>query len=201
MEFLGTFFLVFVIAMTGNAVAIAAMLMAMVYIGGHISGGHYNPAVTLTMAFKHGIPFLVVPSYIAAQTAGSIVALLAAASIKQTEFLPAPGVGILFAHALSIEIMLTFVLCMVVLTMVSSPALRGNQVYGFAIGFTILALAYIGNPISGGLFNPAIIFGAMFVALIKGSALPLTHLVIYAVGPLFGAAGAYLTYNYLNNER
>jgi aquaporin Z len=201
MEFVGTFFFVFAIVMTGNPVAIAAMLMAMVYMGGHISGAHYNPAVTAAVLYKHGISWANAGFYVLAQLVGSFVALAAGHSITQKLFLPAPGNGIRFAHALSMEILLAFVLCSLILTVVLAPVLRGNQIYGFAIGFAIVALGYIGAPVSGGLFNPAIIVSAMGYAKLIGAAVAPEHLIIYAAGPLLGGVGATLAYNYFNNDR
>lgn len=200
MEFLGTFFLTFAIVMTGNPIAIAAMLMVMVYLGGHISGAHYNPAVTAAVLYKRGISWANAGWYLLAQTIGSFLALAAGNSITQKLFLPAPGVGVRFAHALSIEIMLAFVLCMLILTVVLAPVLRGNQIYGFAVGFAIVALGYIGSPISGGLFNPAVMAGAILLAKLKGVMIVSEHLIVYALGPIIGGLGAALAYNYFNNE-
>lgn len=200
MEFFGTFFLTFAIAMTGNPVAIAAMLMVMVYLGGHISGAHYNPAVTAAVLYKRGISWKNAGIYLVAQIAGSFVALAAVQSITQKLFLPAPQVGVRFAHALSLEIMLAFVLCMLILTVVLAPVLRGNQIYGFAVGFAILALGNIGASVSGGLFNPAVMLGAFALVKVMGGVIVSEHLIIYALGPVIGGLGAALAYNYFNNE-
>jgi aquaporin Z len=203
MEFLGTFFLVLTIAMTGNPFAIAAMLMAWVYIGGYISGGHYNPAVSLAVAARGRLAWHELPWYWLAQVLGGIAAYLLTAHLRGAISIPMPGHNVTLGQAFIMEILLAFVLALVVLVVATSERLKIGHIFGFAIGFTIPALAYLGGPISGGLFNPAIALGANIVGALKGMTISWEHLFMYVIGALVGGLLAACAYKYFlkeNNE-
>ena len=190
-EFVGTFFLVLTIGLTALAgaplapLAIGAALMVMVYMGGHVSGGHYNPAVSLAVLLRGKLaPREFVP-YVVAQVAGSLAASAAVSWILGATFGPSPGQGTSTAGALLVEILYTFALCLVVLNVATSSKTQGNSYYGLAIGFTITVGALAGGPVSGGAFNPAVGIGPLvWGALIGGGSL--AHLWLYVVGPLLG---------------
>lgn len=196
MEYMGTFFFVLTIAMTGNPFAIAAMLMAWVYIGGYVSGGHYNPMVSLALAIRGTLQWKRLPSYIIAQTLGGCSAFAMTYFLKKSFVMPHPGVGVDVMQAFIVEILLAFVLAFVVLTVATAENFRGSQVFGFAIGFTIPALAVMGGPISGGLFNPAIALGSMFVGIVLGTPIIWAHVVLYVVGAFIGGALAAYAFNF-----
>jgi aquaporin Z len=198
-EFVGTFFLVLTIglAVLGGTpmapLAIGASLMAMVYMGGHVSGGHYNPAVTLAVALRGKLHRRDVAPYMVAQIIGSISAAAVVYVVMGRTFAPAPGPGASASGALLIEILYTTALCLVVLHSATAPQTTGNSFYGLAIGFTVTAAAFAGGPISGGAFNPAVGIGPILTAALLGGG-ALANLWLYLVGPLVGgvlAAGLY----------
>jgi aquaporin Z len=198
-EFIGTFFLVLTIGLTVLAgtplapVAIGAALMAMVYMGGHVSGAHYNPAVSLALAMRGKLAWGSFPGYVGSQVAGSLAASAAVSGILGQTFGPGPGEGVSAMSALLVEILFTFALCLVVLNVATSSKTQGNSYYGLAIGFTVAAGAVAGGPVSGGAFNPAVGIGPLVWRAFMGGGAPV-HLWLYLVGPLLGgglAAGVF----------
>ena len=194
-EFIGTFFLVLIVGLAATLgsshapLAIGAGLMVMVYMGGHISGAHYNPAVTLAALMCGKIARGDVVPYLVAQFAGAIAASAVSTWLLGQTFAPAPGPDATGMQALAVEILFTFALCLVVLNVATAKKTAGNSYYGLAIGFTVLAAAYAGGPISGGAFNPAVGLGPILVKAIvaKGS---LANVWLYLVGPGLGAVAA-----------
>ena len=170
-EFIGTFFLVLTVGCTvigaGSGViaplAIGAALMVMVYAGGHISGGHYNPAVTLGVFIRGKLKAADVIPYILAQL------LAAAAAAATVQFLRAgidvtpmvPKIG----PALLAEFLFTFALVYVVLNSATAEGTSGNSFYGLAIGMTVMTGAFAVGDISGGAFNPAVAVGISILGL------------------------------------
>jgi aquaporin Z len=165
-EFIGTFFLVLTIGCTGIGagagviapLAIGAALMLMVFAGGHISGGHYNPAVTLGVLIRGKVkPADVVPYWIAQFLAAAIAAVLTIkvlrAGIPVTAIMPKTG------PALLAEFLFTFALVYVVLNTATAEGTSGNSFYGLAIGMTVMTGAFAVGDISGGAFNPAVALG------------------------------------------
>jgi aquaporin Z len=199
-EFIGTFFLVLTVGLTvmGHVamapLAIGCTLMIMVYMGGHISGGHYNPAVSLAVFLRgklRGVDFV---PYLIAQFLGAVVASLVTWCVMGDTFGPAPGPMVRVGSAVGLEFLYTFALCLVVLNSATSPMTAGNSFYGLAIGFTIVVAAFSAGPISGGAFNPAVGLGPIVVDAIHRGAGALANLWIYLVGPFAGgalAAGVY----------
>lgn len=190
-EFLGTLFLVLTIGLTvlGQSpmapLAIGASLMIMVYMGGHISGGHYNPAVSLAAMLRGKLPSSEFGPYIVAQMLGATVASLLVYAILGRTFAPAPAPTASVIAALLVEVLYTFALCIVVLNTACHEKTKGNSFYGLAIGFTIVVAAFAGGGISGGAFNPAVGIGPTLVnALIGGGSF--ASLWLYVVGPLVG---------------
>lgn len=195
-EFIGTFFLVFTIGLTVTAgtpmapLAIGSSLMIMVYMGGHVSGGHYNPAVSLALLLRGKMDsvgeFI---GYVASQVAGAIVAAMATYVIVGHTLRVAPADSASTLAALLVEILFTFALALVVLNVAASAKTHGNSFYGLAIGFTIVVGAFAGGPISGGAFNPAVGTGPILVdAIVAGGSL--SHLWLYLLGPFLGGAFA-----------
>jgi aquaporin Z len=193
-EFIGTFFLVFTIALTGNPIAIGAILMTMIYMGGYISGAHYNPAVTLAVLLRDKIEQSLALKYMLFQLLGAIAASLVFWLIKGTPFVPKPDAILPYTNAIVIEILYTFALASVVLHVATSEKQNGNQFYGLAIGFTVMAAAFAGGPISGGAFNPAVGVGPILVDFTH-IADNLANMILYLVGPMAGAALAAFVYN------
>lgn len=198
-EAIGTFFLVLTICLTvvqGTPfapLAIGASLMIMVYMGGHISGGHYNPAVTLAAVLRGALPGSQLAGYWVSQLLGAVTAAYVACLITGQEFAPAPGADVAALPALAVEFLFTFALCLVVLNVATSEQTKGNSYYGLAIGFTIVVAAFAGGGLSGGAFNPAVGTGPTLVAALSGGA-SWDNLWLYWVGPLAGGAVAALVF-------
>jgi aquaporin Z len=192
-EAIGTFFLVLTVGLTVITqtpfapLAIGCSLMIMVYMGGHISGGHYNPAVTLAVMMRGGMQSRDVLPYWIAQIIGALLAALAVRVILGSTFAPAPSEGASVIAVLMVEILFTFALALVVLNVATAPATAGNSYYGLAIGFTIVVAAFAGGSISGGAFNPAVGIGPVLINALAGGG-TLGNLWYYIVGPLAGGA-------------
>ncbi len=204
-EFIGTFFLVFSIGMAvigGNPMApraIGATLMVMVYMGGHISGAHYNPAVTVAVFMRGKIDAGDVAPYIGAQLAGALSASAMVNFLTGGAFAPAPGPGATAIEVLLAESIFTFALALVFLNVATAKATEGNSYYGLAIGFTVMAGAFAVGPISGGAFNPAVGTGPIVVNYLQGLG-GLGTLWYYWVGPLAGAALAATVFKFQNRD-
>ena len=157
-EFLGTFFLVLIIGLSQNPVAIGLGLAVLVYMGAHISGAHYNPVVSLAMFINKKINLKEMGIYIASQLSG---ATLATYSILElfNDFSVKADPNIDKSVFLIAEILFTFLLVFVILNVALSKSLKGNQFYGLAIGLTVTAGAFSVGGISGAVFNPAVSFG------------------------------------------
>jgi aquaporin Z len=190
-EFIGTFFLVLIIGLTGNPLAIGAALMVMIYAGGHISGAHYNPAVTLAVLIRGKILLQEALPYMAFQIAGALVAALVVGIYKGAPAEAAQNLDV--TKALVAEVLGTFALAYVVLNVATAKANAGNSYYGLAIGFTVLAMAFAFGEHSGGAFNPAVAVGASVM-----KAFAWKNIWIYLVGCFGGAALAAIVFN-MNN--
>lgn len=192
-EAIGTFFLVLTVGLTVVAgtpfapLAIGGVLMVMVYMGGHVSGAHYNPAVTVALVMRGALPGSQLGPYVLAQLVGGTLAALTACWITGESFAPAPGAGVAALPALAIEVLFTFALALVVLNVATSAETRGNSYYGLAIGFTITAAAFAGGDISGGAFNPAVGTGPTIIHVFSHDG-SWSNLWLYWVGPLVGGA-------------
>jgi aquaporin Z len=190
-EFLGTFFLVLTIGLSvlgGTAMAplaIGASLMVMVYMGGHVSGGHYNPAVSLAVLLRGKLQASDVVPYMVFQVLGALAAAVVVYMVVGRTFAPAPGEDASVLGALLVEVLYTTALCLVVLHSATAPQTTGNSFYGLAIGFTVTAAAFAGGPISGGAFNPAVGVGPIVISALLGGG-SVADLWLYLVGPFVG---------------
>ncbi|HJU87378.1 MAG TPA: MIP/aquaporin family protein [Gemmatimonadota bacterium] len=200
-EFVGTFFLVLTVGLVIlleaplGAVAIGTVLMVMVYMGAHVSGAHYNPAVSLAAGFLGKLEKRELLPYWLSQLAGAIAAALAVRAILGRTFAPAPGPDASATAALLVEVLFTFALCLVVLNAATHPRTKGNPYYGLAIGSTVLAGAIAGGPISGGAFNPAVGVGPILVHAAAGDG-GYSDLLLYIVAPLVGGFLAAVFFRY-----
>jgi aquaporin Z len=190
-EFIGTFFLVLTVGLTvlngtpAAPLAIGSALMVMVYMGGHISGGHYNPAVTLSVLLRGAMERRDVVPYWVAQVAGALAAAAIVQVVTGSTFAPAPGVDSSTLAAVLVEVLFTFALCLVVLNTATADETAGNSYFGLAIGFTVMVGAFAGGGISGGAFNPAVGTGPILWSTVAGGG-SLGNLWLYLVGPLLG---------------
>ena len=173
-EAIGTFFLVFTIGMVvlepglpaGFApLAIGTVLAVMIFIGGHVSGGMYNPAVSLAVAVRGKMTYADMVIYWVAQVAGAAVAAYLVMYMKG-----APAAALLLPEldvtkALIAEFVFTFALTFTVLNVATAKGTENNSFYGWAIGMTVLVGAYAVGSISGAAFNPAVAVGAVLMGL------------------------------------
>lgn len=192
-ELIGTFFLVLVIALTGDPVAIGAILVAMIYAGGYISGAHYNPAVTLAMFMRGKLNIRESAFYMLAQIVGAILAAIAVLVITGTRFVPEPGPTATLGAFILIEALFGFALATVALHTTTSHKVVHNQYYGIAIGLVITAGVYAGAKFSGAAYNPAVALGPVLIDL-KNIAEHGPNLIWYILAPLVGAALASIVY-------
>ncbi len=205
-EFIGTFFLVLTIGfMSVNEMsrdlrqivaplAIGCTLMIMVYMGGHVSGGHYNPAVSLAVLLRGRLPIIDFVPYVVAQLLGAFAAATMMTLIRDQTFAVQPPLGFEYKSVLIVEALITFALALVVLNVATAKKTEGNSFYGLAIGFTVVVGAYTVGAISGGAFNPAVGTGPTLWSYIGDNAVPLSNIWIYWVGPCVGALAAALVF-------
>jgi aquaporin Z len=201
-EFIGTFFLVFTI---GNVViepgadnlaplAIGAALMVMVYAGGHISGAHYNPAVTLAVFLRGKCDAKDLGPYFGAQILAAVAAAGAALYLKGPDVSVQPmDLMAALPKVLVAETLFTFALAFVVLNAATAKATSGNSFYGLAIGFTLAVGVYAVGDISGGAFNPAVAIGISTMGLSSWA-----NLWIYLIANFVGGALAAVAFILIN---
>ena len=199
-EVIGTFFLVFVVAAASFAgsvytpLAAGATLMVMVYAGGHISGGHYNPAVTLAALVRGRIGIRdAIPYWIVQCAAGVVAAAVARAVVNPAVVKTLTPSGHALAAVAVVELLITFALCYVVLNVATSKDQIGNSFFGLAIGFTVVAGAFAVGGISSGAFNPAVALGEATGGLIAWSTI-----WVYLVVQLAAGVAAGLVFRALN---
>tara|TARA_B100000886_G_scaffold72661_1_gene46583 strand:+ start:1022 stop:1633 length:612 start_codon:yes stop_codon:yes gene_type:complete len=191
-EFIGTFFLVMTIGLTGNPLAIGIMLTVLVYMGGHISGAHYNPAVTISIYLKKLISKEVAIKYILVQIAASTFASAVIYFITQDLLKVAPSETATIPQIIISEFLFTFLLILVILNVATNKKTEGNSYYGLAIGFTVMASAYCVGGISGGAFNPAVGLGPEITSFLITKDINLFYSLIYLIVPTFGGIIAYI---------
>jgi len=206
-EFISTFFLVFTIGMTviapgaGNLapLAIGSVLMVLIYAGGHVSGAHYNPAVTIGVWLRGKLAASDIVPYMGAQLGGSIVASFAVKALKTGLVTKAATLtGAMTPEilpALLAEFLFTFALVWVVLHTATAKGTAGNSFYGFSIGFTVLAGAYAVGGVSGGAFNPAVALGLCLMGLVSWGSI-----WIYLVACSAAGVAAALAFKAVNRE-
>ncbi len=201
MELIGTFFLVLTVGLTviggGKGVipplAIGSALMIMVYAGGHISGGHVNPAVSLGVFLRGRLSAKELVSYWVSQIIGAV---LAAFCVKYlTSGTPVSPMKLAVGPSLLAEFLFTFALVLVVLETATAKGTAGNSFYGLAIGFTVMVGAFAVGGISGGAFNPAVATGISIMRLVVWA-----DFWIYLVAELVAGALAALAFKFMSPE-
>lgn len=197
-EFIGTFFLVLTVGCTvipGAAgviapLAIGSALMVMVFAGGHISGGHYNPGVTLAVWLRGRCDAKDVVPYMLSQVLGAAAAAAAVGFLYQSG---QPMVLQSVPKALLAEFLFSFALCYVVLNTATAKGTANNSFYGLAIGFTVVVGAFAVGGISGGAFNSAVAIGAAFMKMLN-----FADIWIHISANLAGGAAAAVVFKFVN---
>lgn len=191
-EFIGTFFLMLTVGMTvlnpNSAgafapLAIGSALAVMIYAGAHVSGGHYNPAVSLALFFRKKLNVENLIGYVGAQLLGAVAAAFTVMYLKN-DFAATP-LHLDPWKALLAEFLFTFALCFVVINVATGKKNAGNSFYGFAIGFTVLVGAYAVGAVSGAAFNPAVALGVSILNMSLWS-----NLWIYLLAGVLAAGAA-----------
>jgi len=201
-ELIGTFFLVLTIGCSvigglGNfaPLAIGSVLMVMIFAGGHISGAHFNPAITLGVWLRGKCATADVAPYMICQVIGAALAALAVGFLHGAPAVAAAPITAT-GPAFLAEFLFAFALVWVVLNTATAKGTSGNSFYGLAIGFTVLGGAYAVGSISGGAFNPAVAIGAGMMKLISFSTIWI-HLVADFLG---GAVAAFAFKAFAGNQ-
>ncbi|XP_042498328.1 probable aquaporin NIP-type [Macadamia integrifolia] len=203
-EVIGTYFVIFAgcgsvvankmyggsVTFPGICVTWGLIVMVMVYSVGHISGAHFNPAVTLTFAIFRHFPWGQVPLYMLAQVLGSIFAsgtLSLVFDVKPKHFFGTTPTGT-DLQSLAIEIVISFLL-MFVISGVAMDNRAIGELAGIAVGMTIMLNVFVAGPVSGASMNPARSLGpAIVMHTYKG-------LWVYILGPPIGTILGALAYN------
>ena len=189
-EFIGMFIFVFTVGMATNKagagalapLAIGSVLMVMVFAGGHVSGGHFNPAVSTAVFVRGRMAANELGFYIATQFVAAVIAGLVVRYVGGRE---AHAVVASSGKMLIAEFIFTFALAWVVLNAATARGTEGNSFYGLAIGFTVVVGAYAVGAVSGGAFNPAVAIGAMVMGLLSWG-----DVWVYLLANLAGGAAA-----------
>lgn len=184
-ETIGTFFLALAVFLSGNPIAIGLMLMAMVYMGGHISGGHFNPAVSLACSLYGTISYMTAFAYMFAQLLGGAAAVGICYVLTKTIITIPVHAELSLAQAMIPEALFTTVLCLSVLTMTVVNRYKQNGLAGLVIGLTLTAIASI-----GGIFNPALVVGGY-----------IGNPIVYVVGPFIGSLLAFFIFTQINCKK
>jgi aquaporin Z len=200
-EFIGTFFLVLTVGCTVipaapgviAPLAIGAALMVMVFAGGHISGGHFNPAVTTAVFLRGRCDAKDVIPYWIAQIAAAVVAAYVAMFLVGKTGAPMEIKNV--PAAFVAEFLFTFALAYVVVNSATAKPNLGNSFYGLAIGMTVMTGAFAVGSLSGGAFDPAVAVGIVLMKLVRVS-----DVWIHIVADLAGGVVAALTFKMLNPD-
>jgi aquaporin Z len=166
-EFIGTFFLVLTVGLAVRSgsdlapLAIGSVLACMIFAGGYVSGGHYNPAVSLGVLLRGKLDKKDFVPYVVVQLIAAVVAWFVVTTLIGQ--LPTPPAVREVVPSLLSEFLFTFALVWVVLSAATSKGNAGNSFFGFAIGFTVFVGAVAVGGISGGAFNPAVGLGVVLM--------------------------------------
>ena len=195
-EFIGTFFLVLTIGLVAlepgagafAPLAVGSVLMVMVYAGGHVSGAHYNPAVTLAVWLRGLAAPREVLGYVVTQLLAAVAAACVIMGFKEDVVATLP---IETGPAFMAELLFTFALAWVVLNVATAHGTKGNSYFGIAIGFTVMAGAYAVGVVSGAAFNPAVTTAMVVIRVLDPGTL-----WVYFVSQLLGAAAAAMLFRW-----
>ena len=176
------------------AITFGLVVAAMIYTLGHVSGAHFNPAVTAAFCSIKRFPLNRMLFYWAAQIIGAVLAIaLLSFLVPETQTFGETVPSVAPFQALVWEIIITFFLMFVVMGVATDSRAVGAMA-GATIGATIMFTVIVSAPLTGASMNPARSFAP---ALFKGD---LSHMGIYFFGPLIGAIAAAKIYNFIRHE-
>ena len=178
--------------------AIGGTLAVMVFMGGHISGGHYNPAVSVAALLRGALPASEIIPYLVAQTLGGSIGALVGNFIAGGSVPIAPNPDVPLLSSVLVEFLFTFALALTVLNVATAKGTENNSFYGLAIGFMVMCGAFAGGGISGGAFNPAVGVGLSIGAFIAGTGG--NWILLYIAVPLAGGILASYAFKLQGNK-
>lgn len=193
MECIGTMFLVISMILIANPIAIGAMFVGLVYIGAHVSGGYYNPAITLALWLRGTLKSKVIIGYMFAQLFGAFLGVGFYFWMSGKKYLIMPTVGLVWWKWFALELLLTLFLCLVVLAVTTGKKVKNNNVYGLIIGFALLAIAFV-----GGKYNPAISLAPALFDACFWSFVSIVYVPTHFFASFLGGALSFYVYKYLN---
>ncbi len=197
MELIGTFFLTLAVSITGNPIAVGLMFMAMYYVGEGVSGGYYNPALSVAAWMRGIIAVEEMLIYAGVQSIGAFFGVWLFRALTNNVFMPDVMADLSMGMAILIEVLLTAVLALVLLTVSTAKDYKGSVVNGVVIGLTLSSVLFVGS----GIVNPAIAAGSYLGQLfVDGGALSRELLFVYICAPLVGGVLAALTYDFLHHR-
>jgi aquaporin Z len=185
-----------IIGLTQNPIAIGFGLVVLVYMGAHISGAHYNPAVSFAILLRKEIDFSEFIKYVISQILGASFAAYTI-HLMSSNVVIQPNLDESVYAILVAEALFTYLLVFVILNVAFHPDLKGNSIYGLAIGLTVMVGAYSVGPLSGGVFNPAVSIGPSIIDLITGLGISQHFTWYYITAPVAGSVLAVLSFNFI----
>lgn len=198
-EFVGTFLLALAISMSANPIAIGLMLMALIYAGGHVSGGHFNPAVSVGAFMRSKLSVEDLVWYLGSQLLGALLGLWVFGFITEAMFSPDSPVEIIQSVLpLGIEALMSALFVLVVLTVAYHERYRMHAIQGVAIGLTLVAAL---STAPFGILNPAVAGAAVVWNILQGGTfVGIAPILVFVLGPVLGGAAAAVSYGYLNDK-
>jgi len=185
-ELIGSFFLVLALGLTGNILGSGLLIVAIIYLGGHVSGAHYNPAVTLAFWASGGLPLKTAFLYLLNQFLGALLGCILIFLMIGTSVQVIPSSASTTIQYTTVEFLFGFLLCMVYLTLFLVPYFKNNRIYGLVIGLSYTGILMVGQPVTGGMFNPALAVAISIVDFFDHGESYL-YLHIYILSPAIGA--------------
>jgi aquaporin Z len=198
-EFVGTFLLALAVSMSANPIAIGLMLMALIYAGGHVSGGHFNPAISVGAFMRGKLSMEDLIWYCGAQLLGALLGLWVFGVITEAIFSPDSPVEIVQSILpLGIEALLSALFVLVALTVVYHERYRTHAIQGVAIGLSLVAVL---STAPFGIVNPAIAGAAVVWNILQGGTFAgIAPILVFVLGPVLGGAAAAVSYGFLNDR-
>ncbi len=195
-ELIGSFFLVLALGLTGNLLASGLMIVSIIYFGGQLSGAHYNPAVSLAFWATRKMPAGEFWAYLSSQVAGTLVGCLFLFYLAGTTLQFSPADDSSPALYASVELLFAVILAMVYLIVFLTRDSSKDRLFGLVAGLSYAGLLMVGQPVSGGVFNPALAATSSIIDLFsQGDSW--VYLPAYLLGPLAGGVIAGLLFNSL----
>lgn len=191
-EFIGTFLLVAALGISGDPIAIGLILAALIYIGADLTGGHFNPAVTLAAWAADEMPTSKISANIFSQLLGALAASAFVWWISGTTFVTQPDDSTTLSGFIAVEFIFSFFFILVFLFFIYPNRRRRNPIYGIVAGGVLGACYLITEPYTGIGLNPALNLGYITADTINHG-YSYFHLPVYLLTPLIsGLAAAFV---------